>query len=138
MLFVRRVLSPATLWRSLFLALFLAVGVFFLFPGKSEAHAILLRSDPARDAVLPRAPGRVRLWFSEDLNSSLSTAFVANETNTHVDLGNARVVITDPTESDLTLKSALKPSVYTVVYRSVAHDDEPILTGSLPSPIPPS
>jgi copper transport protein len=129
---VRRVLSPATLWRSLFLALFLAVGVFLLFPGKSEAHAILLRSDPARDAVLPRAPDRVRLWFSEDLNSSLSTAFVVNGTNTHVDLGNARVLTTDPTEMDVNLKSALKPSVYTVVYRSVANDDGHILTGSFP------
>ena len=132
MLSVRWFLSPATLWRSLFLALFLAVCVFFLFPGKSEAHAILLRSDPARDAVLPRAPDRVRLWFSEDLNSSLSTAFVVNGTNTHVDLGNARVLTTDPTEIDLNLKSALKPSVYTVVYRSVANDDGHILTGSFP------
>src|SRR5258708_342167 len=94
-------------WRQVMVAVLLAFGLLLLFPGKSEAHAILLRSDPAQDAVLPVAPNQVRMWFSEQLNSALSTAVVVNQANTHVDIGDARVSPNDPTEIDVDLKPSL-------------------------------
>src|SRR5438874_6932126 len=55
-------------------ALFLAL----IFPAMGEAHADLLRSDPAQDAILRVAPKQIRLWFSENLSPSLSSAEVVN------------------------------------------------------------
>src|SRR5436309_3242336 len=40
-------LQRAAAWRHLLIAILLAVCLALLFPGVSEAHAILLRSDPA-------------------------------------------------------------------------------------------
>jgi copper transport protein len=115
---------------TLLLTLFLEIGLFLIFPGKSLAHATLLRSDPAKDAVLPIAPHQIRMWFSEELNASLSTAMVVDEANGRVESGQARVSTIDPTRMDLNFKAALLPAVYTVIYRSVADDDGHILAGS--------
>src|SRR5260370_110262 len=81
--------------RRLTISVLAALCLLLLFPARSEAHAILLRSDPARDAVLAHSPEQVRMWFSEDLNPSFSTAYVVNakdsaasitsNTDTHVD-----------------------------------------------------
>lgn len=124
-----RVHFPAVRRRVLVAVLF-AVCLALLFPGKSLAHAVLLRSDPAKDAVLPVAPDQVRMWFTEDLNPALSTAVVVNEANARVDLGDARVSIDDATEMDVSLKPNLPPTVYTVVYRTDSTVDGHVLTGS--------
>jgi len=59
--------------RLLLIAIPLALGLMLFFPLTSEAHAVLLRSDPARDTVLNQAPPQVRMWFSEALNPTFST-----------------------------------------------------------------
>src|SRR5258708_24338182 len=117
-------------WRHLLVAALLALGLLFLFPGKSEVHAILVRADPAPNAVLPVAPDQVRMWFSEAFNPALSTAVVVNEANTHVDIGDAHVSQNDATEMDVDLTPGLPPAVYTVVYRTDSTDDGHVLTGS--------
>jgi len=90
----------------------------------------LLRSDPAKDAILNAAPQQVRMWFSEDLNPVLSTAVVVNATNQRVDNRDAHVSANDPREMDLTLAPNLPPAVYIVVWRSDSNDDGHILRGS--------
>src|SRR6266852_9986090 len=114
----------------LLVAVLLAISLAFAFPAASEAHAILLRSDPAKDAVLPVAPSQVRMWFSEALNPAFSTAVVVNGANKRVDIGNALVSPSDPTEMDVTLKPNLPPAVYVVIYRTDSNVDGHILTGS--------
>src|SRR6266705_884369 len=116
--------------RRLLVAVLLALGLAFAFPAASEAHAILLRSDPAKDAVLPVPPTQVHMWFSEALNPAFSTVVVVNGANTRVDIGNALVSPSDSTEMDVTLKSNLPPAVYIVVYRTDSNVDGHILTGS--------
>src|SRR6266567_836753 len=116
--------------RRLLVAVLLALGLAFAFPAASEAHAILLRSDPAKDAVLPVAPSQVRMWFSEALNPAFSTAVVVNGANKRIDIGNALVSPSDATEMDVTLKPNLLPAVYVVIYRTDSNVDGHILTGS--------
>ncbi len=116
--------------RRLLVAVLLAVCLALVLPGTSEAHAILLRSDPAKDAVLPVPPTQVHMWFSEALNPAFSTVVVVNGANTRVDIGNALVSPSDSTEMDVTLKSNLPPAVYIVVYRTDSNVDGHILTGS--------
>ena len=116
--------------RRFLVAVLCATCLALVLPGTSEAHAILLRSDPAKDAVLHGAPDQVRMWFSEALNPAFSTAVVVNGANTRVDIGNVLVSPNDASEMDLTLKSNLPPAVYVVIYRTDSNVDGHILTGS--------
>lgn len=120
----------AATWRLVPIALLLAISIVFLFPGVSEAHAILLRSDPAKDAVLQASPARVQMWFSEDLNPTFSTAAVVNGNNQRVDRHDARVSSGDPREMDVSLAPNLPPAVYIVIWRSDSNDDGHVLSGS--------
>lgn len=116
--------------RRFLVAVLLAICLAVVFPGTSEAHAILLRSDPAKDAVLSLPPDQVRMWFSEDLNPALSTAVVVNGANKRVDQRDATVSPNDPREMDVTLPPNLPPAVYVVVWRTDSADDGHILVGS--------
>ena len=111
-------------------AVLLAACLALVLPGTSEAHAILLRSDPAKDAVLHVAPDRVRMWFSETLNPAFSTAVVESGANQRVDNRDAQVAPGDASEMDVTLQSNLPPAVYVVVWRTDSNDDGHVLTGS--------
>ncbi len=116
--------------RLLYRALPLAFCLLFLFPGVSEAHAILLRSDPAKGAILNTAPTVVRMWFTESLNPTYSTARVLNGTQKRVDQNNAHVSSNDQTEMDVNLPPNLPPAVYVVIWRTQSANDGHVLTGS--------
>jgi len=117
-------------FRLFFAALLLALCLLLAFPGTGEAHAILLRSDPAKDAILNAAPDQVRMWFSEDLNPTFSTAVVVNASNRRVDAGDAHVATGDAKEMDLHLRANLPPAVYIVIWRTQSADDGHVLRGS--------
>ncbi len=116
--------------RNVFIALLFACCLVLILPAVASAHAILLRSDPPKDAVLNVAPQQVRMWFSEDLNPAFSTAVVVNAQNQPVDQKDAHVAPGDTKEMDVSLKPNLPPSVYIVVYRTDSADDGHILRGS--------
>src|SRR5438876_3849082 len=116
--------------RRVLMAALLSVCLALILPGTSEAHAILLRSDPAKDAVLHVAPDRVRMWFSETLNPAFSTAVVESGANQRVDNRDAQIAPGDASEMDVTLQPNLPPAVYIVVWRTDSNDDGHVLTGS--------
>jgi copper transport protein len=125
-----RTFSIRSLRRPLSLALLCATGLTLLLPSLAFAHAILLSSSPAKDAVLLTSPTRAQLWFSEDLNPALSTAEVINAQKQRVDLGDAHVNADNSKELDLALQANLPPAVYIVVWRSDSADDGHVLLGS--------
>ncbi|HJT56464.1 MAG TPA: copper resistance protein CopC [Ktedonobacteraceae bacterium] len=127
---MKHLLHKISTHRLVFLAVPLALCLTLLLPGIASAHAILLRSDPTKDAVLNAAPQQVRMWFSEDLNPAFTTAQVVNGQNVRVDKGDAHVTSNDTKEMDVSLKSNLPPAVYVVVYRTDSADDGHVLTGS--------
>ncbi len=116
--------------RFLVFAVPLALCLTLLFPAMASAHAILLRSDPAKDSVLSIAPKQVRMWFSEALNPAFSTAVVVNGENKRVDNRDAHVSSSDQTEMDVTLQPNLPPAVYIVIWRTDSAADGHILRGS--------
>src|SRR5260370_1895419 len=116
--------------RLLLLAVPLAILGTLFFPAIASAHAILLRSDPPKDAVLTTAPGAVRMWFTEELNPAFTTAEVIKAANKGVDNNNAHVNPNDATEMDITLHRNLPPAVYIVIYRTDSAVDGHILRGS--------
>lgn len=118
-------------WRRLCMrAIPLALFLFCLLPATASAHAILLRSDPAKDAIVHVAPQEVRMWFSEDLNPALSTAVVIEQNNQRVDQQDAHVTTSDAREIDVSLAPNLQPAVYIVIWRTDSADDGHILRGS--------
>ena len=124
-------LRPTFTRRILLIAAPLAVCLALFFPGVASAHAILLRSDPAADAVLRNGPpSQVRMWFSEDLNPAFSTAQVVNAKRQRVDNRDAHVSPSNSLEMDVSLQSNLPPGVYIVVWRTDSANDGHILLGS--------
>ncbi len=93
------------------------------------AHALLLRSDPAANAILNAPPSRIRLFFSEDLNDLTSRVIVVDPTNHQVDNGDSSVASSDTREMDIDLP-LLKAGTYVVVWRSQSAEDGHIATGS--------
>jgi copper transport protein len=108
----------------------MALCLAFIFPATASAHAILLRSDPAQDAVLNTPPQQVCMWFSEDLNPAFTTAVVINAKNQQVDKHDAHVSPKDTKEMDVSLTPNLPAAVYIVIYRTDSADDGHILRGS--------
>lgn len=52
----------------------LAMLIFGRVPPAAQAHAALLRSDPADNAILAGPPAEARLWFSEAISTQFSSA----------------------------------------------------------------
>ncbi len=94
----------------------------------AHAHAVLVKSEPGRRAVIAKPPGQVRLWFNEALESAYSTVVVSGE--------NGKPVASDPAAVDkidpklITLKlPALKAGTYTVRYRVLSIDGHVVDSG---------
>ncbi len=95
------------------------------------AHALLVRSTPAANAVLTQPPVQVEIFFSEPLEEGLSSIRVFDSNNLSVDAGDVRVDPSDPTRLTVTLH-ALTDGVYTVTWKVVSSIDGHQTTGSFP------
>lgn len=108
----------------LLIILLLAVSVSI-----ASAHANLVRSEPAANAILDKAPAQVRLWFSETPEPRFSQVQLFNRAGTQIDgVGLLRV---DPSDAKL-LSVTLPPlahGVYTVVWRALSSVDGHVTTG---------
>ncbi len=96
-----------------------------------HAHALLLRSNPASNAVLAQAPAQVELFFSEVIEANLSTVSVLDSNGKAVDLGDVRVDPSDPTRMTVSLGSLLD-GVYTVAWKAISATDGHLTSGSFP------
>jgi len=117
----RRV-AQATVLLSLLTVLWTTTGIAW-------AHALLQRSDPPASVVLQRAPSRIHLWFSEDLNGSASKIIVWDHARHDQTSGSATVVAGQPRQLEEPLKP-LPPGSYLVLWTSVSADDGHVLRGS--------
>lgn len=97
--------------------------------GTAWAHALLLHSDPSPDIVLPAAPQRILLQFSEDLNTSASQIIVWDRSRHGMTTGHASLVSGHSRQMTVGLKP-LQPGAYLVLWTSVSAEDGHILRGS--------
>jgi len=95
------------------------------------AHALLLRSNPAANAVLDQPPIQVELYFSETLEPKLSSVTVIDSNGVKVDVGDSRVDPSDPTRMTVSL-STLGNGVYTVSWKALSTIDGHQTVGSFP------
>ncbi len=105
------------------------VGAMDRFIPVASAHAILVHSDPAADAILATPPARVRMWFTEGLNALTSRAIVVDTANREVDNRDSDVTGSDAREMVVSLP-LLRAGTYVVFWRTQSADDGHVTSGS--------
>ena len=98
-------------------------------PQPSEAHANLLRSQPAANSTLDAPPDRVVIWFTETLEPAYSHIQVLDSAGMRVDDGESVVDANDTTVMSVGLPP-LPNGTYTAAWRSVSTIDGHALRGA--------
>lgn len=97
------------------------LSILLCLPSSSWSHARLMKSIPARRAVLSTPPTRVQLWFNEPLEARFSQLSVWNAAGQRVDEGDLQVDPQDAKKLSLNLPR-LKIGRYTVKFRVLSVD----------------
>ena len=108
----------------------LVVALVLVASAVTYAHAFLVRSSPARRAVLLRPPDRVSLWFNERLEPAFSRITVTDAAGASVQQGEAGVAPDDPVRLSVGLRP-LPAGTYTVRYRVLSVDGH-VVEGEFP------
>ena len=90
-------------------------------PGAAPAHSQLVGSEPGRNATVTRSPERVKLWFSERIESAYAKLSVWSEAGKQVDAGDAAVAPDGPALLSVSTPG-LGPGRYTVRFRVLSVD----------------
>ncbi len=94
------------------------------------AHPKLVKAQPAKGAILNKAPTKIQLWFHEELDTKLSTFTVLNRNDERVDNGDAKVSLDDRKMMEGSLR-ALPAGSYTVKWKAAGDDDKVVVEGTL-------
>jgi copper resistance protein C len=108
-------MSRALWCRSILLIMLLMV------PASSWGHAYLVKSSPARRAMLSIPPTRVALWFNERLEAQFSQLSIWNAEGQQVDGGDVQVGPDDSKRLSVGIPT-LPAGSYTVKYRVLSVD----------------
>jgi copper resistance protein C len=95
--------------------------ILLLAPISSWGHAYLVKSSPARRAVLSNPPARVALWFNERLEAQFSQLSIWNAEGQQVDGGDVQVGPDDGKRLSVGIPT-LPAGSYTVKYRVLSVD----------------
>ena len=95
----------------------------------AEAHANLVRSEPAANSTLDASPDRITIWFTEPMEAGFSEIQVLNSSGARVDDGDSTVDANDLTVMSVGLPS-LPDGTYAVAWRNLSTIDGHSLRGS--------
>ncbi|WP_236796324.1 FixH family protein [Amycolatopsis sp. GM8] len=99
--------------------------VLFAGPGIASAHAALDVTDPAQGAVLPTAPARVSLKFSETVQVATDGVRIFGPDGSQVDDG--RATHFGPADTvGVALRDGNRQGTYTVSWRVISADSHPV------------
>ncbi len=102
----------------LFLVVALAVGM----PAASAlAHSMLVKAEPARRAVLTKAPNQVRLWFNEKIEGDYASLMVLDDKKQSITDVKPTLASDDPKSIILPLPE-LVPGKYSIKFRVLSVD----------------
>lgn len=121
--------GPRLLLRGM--ALLVTVALALAGARPAQAHAEMVDSNPAANAVLPVAPERITLTFSETLEPNFTQAQVLDSARRSVDTGDVRIS-GDRLSLSLGLKTPLPDGTYLVNWRALSSVDGHITGGSFP------
>jgi methionine-rich copper-binding protein CopC len=97
-------------------------------PAVAAAHAVLVSTDPARDAKLARGPERVSATFNEQLQADFAAMTVVGPDARLWSIGETRV---DGATADVAVRPLGPTGTYTVHYRVTSADGH-VVSGSWP------
>jgi copper transport protein len=94
--------------------------------GTASAHAALLSTSPAANAVVQTAPSEVTLHFSEQVTLATDAVRVFDPSGQRVDTGATGHAGTDPSTAQVRLRAGLGQGTYTVAWRAISADTHPV------------
>jgi copper transport protein len=100
-------------------ALLVAVGA-----PTAAAHSVLVSTDPGNDVVVEKSPDRVELRFDETVEMSLGGIRVFDDNARRVDTG--QVTPSSGPIVSTGIRGTLAPGTYTVAWRAISADSDPI------------
>lgn len=92
-----------------------------------SAHAIMVRSEPAKESVSNVIPTKVDVWFDAGVGPKYTALAIVNSKGERVDNGDGELETFDKSHLSATLKP-ITPGRYGVRYR-VQSEDGHIVTG---------
>ncbi len=90
-------------------------------PSAAWAHASLVKSTPAKRAVLSHPPTKIQLWFNERIEARYSSLTLTDGNGKQVETGTPEVSSEDPKQLSATIKP-LPPGRYRIQYRVLSVD----------------
>ncbi|MCQ8104475.1 copper resistance protein CopC [Methylomonas sp. SURF-2] len=97
------------------------------FPLTALAHAILVKSQPAKDEEVAEAPKQIDLWFNDPVRSEYKALAVIDSEGKRVDKRDVEQDLLDGSHIHASVED-LPPGTYTIRYRVVSEDTH-IVTG---------
>ncbi len=95
------------------------------------AHATLVRSNPAANAVVAQIPSEIRLWFSEALEPRFSSFMLHDQSGKPLDTPASQIDPADATQMAMR-PGTLPDGLYIVAWQSVSATDGHAAQGSFP------
>ena len=126
---MRLLLCALVLCLGMALPAFLPFGPASRLIPSAQAHALPVRSDPAPNAILRKAPTQVTIWYDDALVAANSHISVLDPKGHEVDRRDSRVSRSNPRQMSVTL-AKLSPGTYTVLWVAQSADDGHITEGS--------
>ncbi len=103
----------------------------FIVVRDASAHALLITSDPAPNAILEKSPLVVEMWVTEPVEAGFTRIKVLDSNGIQVQDGDTRIDPADPTHITVALTS-LPEGIYTVSWKALSILDGHITTGTFP------
>jgi copper transport protein len=108
------------------LVIWVVVLAVIAHPLTALAHAYVVRSNPAQNAVLEKPPRQVEIWFDESVQAVFDAVTVMDAGGHRVDNHDAHIDKRDSHRLECTLSPGLKPGIYTVAWRVISADGHPV------------
>ncbi|MDT3497484.1 copper resistance CopC/CopD family protein [Bacillus toyonensis] len=107
--------------------LFIACVLIILIPKSASAHAYVVKSNPAENETLKKAPTVVKIEFDEDIQvSHFNTLFVRDTSGKRVDLKDAHIDKRNKKLLEAGVKENLKDGLYSIQWKAISADGHPI------------
>ena len=118
-------------WARLTILLFVIACLAGALVTPVQAHALPVRTIPPANAVLPRPPAQIEIYFNQAVDPTFSKIKVLDENGNRVDAGDVTLDPADNTHLVVSMQ-AVKDGVYTVVWTALSAADGHQTTGSFP------
>src|SRR5258708_2139285 len=96
-----------------------------------QAHGYIVRAIPPDRSVLTRAPSRIQIWFSENLEPRFSALTLADEKGNPIPLQDSGVPVINPGQLSARLPASLPDGPYIETIRAAFASDGHVVTETL-------